>query len=164
MGAMGRAAGRTFFAGATASRDLGAGWSSVAAAFVGRTGAGIRGGGAVREIGELVSSSFGLALRGTDVFTASDAFDLSLRQPLRIESGSARIDLPAGRSYFGDALRESIDATLEPSGRELDLRASYSRSLGPVDLRAVAGWVDQRGHVRAREGDPYGPIEMRRTF
>jgi len=161
---MGRAAGRTFFAGATASRDLGTGWSAVAAAFVGRTGAGIRGGGAVREIGELVSSSFGLALRGTDIFTASDALDLSLSQPLRIESGSARIDLPAGPSRFGEALRERIDASLETGGRELDLCASYSRSLGSVDLRVAAGWVEQRGHVRSREGDPHGLIELRRTF
>jgi len=109
-------------------------------------------------------SSFGLALRGTDVFTASDALDLSLSQPLRIESGSARIDLPAGRSRFGETLRERIDASLEPSGRELDLCASHSRSLGSVDLRVAAGWVEQRGHVRSREGDPHGLIELRRTF
>jgi len=80
--------------------------------------------GVIRDIDTLISSSFGLALRGGDVFTTSDVLDLSLSQPLRIESGSARIDLPAGRTAYGEALRERIDASLEPSGRELDLRAS----------------------------------------
>jgi len=163
-GALGRASGRTFFAGATASHRLSPDWSAAVAAFVGRTGSNMQGRGVIRDIDTLISSSFGIALRGSDVFTTSDVLDLSLSQPLRIESGSARIDLPAGRTAYGEALRERIDASLEPSGRELDLRASYSRSFGSVDLRASAGWVEQRGHVRSREGDPYGLIELRRPF
>ncbi len=161
---MGAAAGRTFFAGAVASHKFRSDWSAVAAAFVGRTIPSVRGRGAIREIGVLTSSSFGLALRGSGVFTSSDEIDLSLRQPLRIESGSALIELPAGRTRYGEALREKLDVSLEPSGRELDLQASYSRSFGPIDLRATTGWIRQRGHVRNRDDDPYGLLELRRSF
>jgi len=163
-GAMGRVSGRTFFAGATLHRALSSNWSAAAAAFVGRTGPSTQGHGVIRDIDALVSSSFGLALRGSDVFSTSDALDLSVGQPLRIETGSARIRLPAGRTRYGGTLNNTLDARLEPSGREIDLRGSYSRTFGSLDLRATAGWVEQRGHVRARDGEPYGLLELRRTF
>jgi len=111
--------------------------------------------GTVREIDKLALSSSGLALRGGDVFAASDALGRSLSRPLLIESGSARIDLPAGRTACGEAPRERVDVFLDPGGREQDLRASCSRRFSLVDWRAAAGWAVQRGHVRTEDGDPY---------
>jgi len=163
-GAFGHARSRTFFGGLTASHRISNDWSVAAAAFVGRTVPSLQGFGAVREIDPLVSSSFGLALQGSDILTRSDSLDLSLSQPLRIESGSALIDLPAGRTRYGEALRETLDASLEPSGREIDFQASYMRSVGAINLHMTVGWVDQRGHVRSRDGEAYGLLQFRRTF
>jgi len=163
-GAMGHASGRTFFAGATLARNLSSNWRSVAAAYLGRTESSVRGRGVVREIGALISSSFGLALQGSDIFTSSDLLDFSLAQPLRIESGFARFSLPAGRTPSGEALHETLETRLEPSGRELDIRASYQRPFGSAVLRVAGGWVKERGHIGAREGEPYGLLELHHTF
>jgi len=75
---------------------------------------------------------------------------------LRIESGSPLIDLRARRNACNEALRERVDAFLEPSGRALVLRASHSRSFGSARLRAAAGRMERRTDIRARDGEPAG--------
>ena len=165
-GAMSAVAARTFFAGATAAVELGERWRAAAAAFAGRTVPRVRPTGMIRAISPITSSAFGIGLQGQGAFRKNDLVDLSLSWPLRIERGSMSLDFPSGRTRYGEAVRERFVADLEPSGREADLRLSYSRPLGAGGdtlLRLDAGYKRDSGHVSGKD-ESYGMLQLRRTF
>ena len=165
-GAMSAVDARTFFAGATAAVELGERWRAAAAAFAGRTVPRLRPTGMIRAISPIASSAFGIGLQGQGAFRKNDLVDLSLSWPLRIERGSMSLDFPAGRTRYGEAVRERFVADLEPSGREIDLRLSYSRPTGAAGdtlLRFAAGYKRDSGHVSGKD-EPYGMLQLRRTF
>jgi hypothetical protein len=72
---------------------------------------------------------------------------LELSQPVRIERGLVSAYLADQPSDYFDALTFS-DRRLElsPSGRELDLRVSAWRPLGPGDLRLEAAAISNEGN------------------
>ena len=165
-GAMSAVDARTFFAGATAAVELGERWRAAAAAFAGRTVPRVRPTGMIRAISPIASSAFGIGLQGQGAFRKNDLVDLSLNWPLRIERGSMSLDFPSGRTRYGEAVRERFVADLEPSGREADLRLSYSRPLGAGGdtlLRFAAGYKRDSGHVSGKD-EFYGMLQLRRTF
>ena len=72
---------------------------------------------------------------------------LRIAQPLRVESGGYRLDLPTGYDYA--TLATSYTPTmlsLAARGRELDLEANYGRVLG-------AGWFDANLFMRHDPGN-----------
>lgn len=105
--------------------------------------------------GDLVASSSSLGfsgLRAGLVFKGdapkSGRLTLSLAQPVRIESGTANLTLPTGRTKQGDLTYESTTIGLTPSGRELDLGASYLVPLGESSAFSLAGiYALDAGHV-----------------
>ncbi|WP_219863439.1 S8 family serine peptidase [Vreelandella piezotolerans] len=55
----------------------------------------------------------------------AERWALTLRQPLRIDSATASFDVPVGRRLDGSVVRETRSASLEPSGRQLDIELGY---------------------------------------
>lgn len=57
---------------------------------------------------------------------ADERAAFTLRQPLRITSANALFDVPVGRRLDGSVVRETRSASLEPSGRQLDIELGYT--------------------------------------
>lgn len=141
-GAFGAASARSLFAGID-WRGQAEGWKFQAAAEIGRADAGARG-GLVEHLSPLISSAF--ALRAHRIL-GKGTLSFALAQPLRVESGKARLSVPVGRSTDGRLLRRSVSAGLAPDGRQIDVSAHWSRSFGHGrDLRLGATWTRHPGH------------------
>jgi hypothetical protein len=94
--------------------------------------------------GKLSSNAFSF-----DVVRQGRASRVGLRiaQPLRVESGRFRLNMPTSYDYATLATGYSLtDLSLSPKGRELDLEANYGRVLG-------AGWVDANLFYRRDPGN-----------
>ncbi len=121
------------------------GWDLAAAAELGWTLAEL-GGGIISDLSGLVSSTF--SLHATRRLTGSDRLTLSLSQPPRLEQGLATLRLPVGRTQGGRVRYRSVAAELTPSGRELNLTASWQREelLGGT-FRAEAALASDPDHL-----------------
>ena len=106
-------------------------------------------GGLIDELSRLTTSA--LSVRAGRRLTTRDDVTLAVAQPLRIESGSARVALPVGRTPEGAVLRESFSADLAPSARQVVLTARWRRTgvLGG-ELRAAAAVSHNAGHTSAK--------------
>ena len=111
----------------------------------------------------LFSSAF--AVQAERPLADAGSLMLSVSQPLRVESGRARLSVPVGRTEDGRVLRQSVAAGLEPSGRQLDIAAQWRRPL-PVggELRLRATWTRQPGHAATADTDFSVLAGWRRTF
>ena len=109
--------------------------------------------GMVREVSPLATSAFSLS--GQRALEDGGRLRLSLSQPLRVESGRIRLDVPIGRTKGGEVVRENVDAPLSPSGRQIDLGADWRRPAGPEDgeLRLGAVVSLHPGHTAGRAPD-----------
>ena len=142
-GAFGRLSGNSAFAGVVASAAVGA-WRLGAGAEIGTVRTQARG-GMIAAVSPLATSAFALSAERT--LANGDRIGLSAAQPLRVEAGHARLSLPIGRTEDGRVLRRSLSAGLEPSGRQIDIAASWRRTLpGGGELGIGAGWTRQPGH------------------
>ncbi len=143
-GAFGRLSANTLISGFELGLETG-GWSLAAAAELGWTLAEY-GGGIISDLSGLTSSTF--SLHATRRLTDTDQLSFSLSQPPRLEQGLATLSLPVGRSKGGGVLYRSVSTDLTPSGRELDLAASWQREelLGGT-LRAELGVSSDPGHL-----------------
>ena len=97
------------------------------------------------EIDDVWTSAWAVGLEG-DVF--GDAISFTISQPRRSESGSIAFDAPIEMTRTGALVFETRTASLTPSGREIDIEASWRRQLGQTThLEAAAALVDQANHV-----------------
>jgi hypothetical protein len=72
---------------------------------------------------------------------------LRLAQPLRVESGRFRLNMPSSYDYATLTTGYSLtDLSLSPKGRELDMEANYGRVLG-------TGWIDANLFYRRDPGN-----------
>ncbi len=124
------------------------GWSLTAAAELGWT-VPEYGGGIITDLSELTSSTF--SLHATRRLTGTDRLTFSLSQPPRLEQGLATLSLPVGRTKGGRVLYRAVLAELTPSGRQLDLAASWHREelLGGT-FRAEAALSSDPGHIHTK--------------
>ena len=149
-GAFGRLSARTAFAGVEGSARAG-GWRLGAGAEIGVAQAHARD-GMLAGMSPLVSSAF--AVRAERPLADRGSLMFSVSQPLRVESGRARLSVPPGRTPDGRVLRRSVAAGLEPSGRQLDVAAQWRRPL-PIggELRLRAAVTRQPGHAAGADTD-----------
>lgn len=144
-GAFGRVSGRSTFAGIEGSTLVG-GWRIGAGAELGAVEAAADG-GMLSDVTPLTTSAF--ALEAERPLAEGNTLSLSLSQPLRVESGRATLSVPIGRTQGGRVLRRSLTATLEPSGRQIDLAARWRKQLAAgSELRFGSVWSLQPGHNR----------------
>lgn len=114
--------------------------------------------GLIRSGENLVTSSFGIGLSQSDLLQESDIFTLAAGQPLRVESGKVKLLLPVSRSLEGEINYRRVSLNPQPSGREINLQASYgfevmegvSTSLGALhrfNANHVSGRAETLGMV-----------------
>ena len=147
-GAFGRLAAHSAFAGIEGGARIGP-WRVAGGAEIGAVHARPRG-GILTAVSPLTTSAFAVAAeRG---LAAGGRLRVSVAQPLRVEAGRARLSVPVGRSHGGDVLRRPVAAALSPSGREIEIAASWRRELAAGgELRLGARWTGQPGHAANAE-------------
>ena len=143
----------TTYASLNGAIGLSPGTSFYGRASIGHTQtAGARGAGLISEIGDLTTSSFAFGVTRKGVWGEGDQLSIGVAQPLRVEAGQLELVAPiafdARAGDFGFAQR---NVSLAPSGRELDLEASYQVALD-WDWRVSANAVRQvnADHVSGR--------------
>ena len=142
-GAFGRLSSHSAFLGLEGGGRAGA-WRLEGGAELGIAATAPRG-GMLTRLSPLLSSAF--ALRAERSTGAASAFRIEATQPLRVESGQARLSLPVGRGKDGRVLRRPLAADLAPSGRQVDLAARWRTRLSPGgELRLGASWTRHPGH------------------
>ena len=149
-GAFGGVSGLSAFAGIEGSARVGP-WRLAAGAEIGTVEATPRG-GMIASVSPLTTSAF--AVTAERKLTNGDRVAVSLAQPLRVEAGSAKLTVPAGRTKDGRVLRLGLSAGLAPSGRQIDLSARWRHRLpagGELRLGAVVS--RQPGHDAAGSPD-----------
>lgn len=103
----------------------------------------------------LVSSVEGIRFSGieigavlSNVVTGNDRVTVSVAQPMRIESGSMAFELPVARTADGAILRETAEAELQSSGREVDLGVDYAVTLdNGAALNLGVQYAVDAGHI-----------------
>ncbi len=127
LGAQGRGAlslgerNRTTFASATLDASLGRQMSAFAHYEQGRGDA--TGSGLIKRINDIQVDEFGVGLQwsGNHHLVA-----LGYRQPMRIDSATATLSVPVGRTIEGAVIQESRETSLSPSGRQQDIELGYT--------------------------------------
>ena len=143
-GAFGRLSADSLVAGVEAETALG-GWRLAAEAEAGfsRIHAG---GGMIAGFSDVTTSALALSARRR--LGARDALAFSVSQPSRVESGSARLSLPVGRTWSGTILRRPVRADVAPSGRQIDASARWRRDdVWKGELSVEAIWSRHPGHA-----------------
>ena len=138
---------QTWFAGGTTGWTFGS-WQAVASAYVGLTQADDEVQGSLFvDMSSLISSTMSFGVRRADIFSRGDRFSLFITQPLRVESGAAKLRFAVARTRYGDVILSETQADLAPSGREIELEASYFYPLSAASkLTLAAGVIRDRGH------------------
>jgi hypothetical protein len=121
--------------------------------------------GLLRDISMLSSGSFGLGFIRHALATKADRLTLAISQPLRVETGTAEIDRPLGRTLDGRILRQRAPVDLAPSGRELDLELGYWLVLAGAGELGL-NWLTrlQPGHDAAAEPEHAVALKLRRRW
>ena len=141
-GAFGDLEAHAAFAGIEADAVLGP-WRLAGTAEIGTVDARTRG-GVFREVSPLATSGF--ALHATRPVPGGGAFRVSLSQPLRVESGSALLVIPSGRTKAGEVVRDSVTLDVQPGGRQVDLALLWQQPLEIGELRLGATLSREPGH------------------
>ena len=110
--------------------------------------------GLVAGISPVATSAFGISAERT--FNAgAQRLRFSVSQPLRVERGRARLDVPIGRTRDGGVTREVVEVPLSPSGRQVDVSADWRQGLlGVAELRLRSTVSLHPGHS-AGEGPEF---------
>jgi len=155
----------TGYVGANIAYGLTDSWSLVASAYQGFTRAALASDSLISEMSTIRSESFSLGIVGQSVFTAEDQLMFSVSQPLRVASGSATFDIPTGRDLAGNVLSNSFSTNLTPSGREIDLEASYSLKLSETQSLSTGVMMRmQPGHTSGSTPEAVGMVRYRVKF
>ena len=163
-GALGESS--TAFAGVSLDGELKENWHFRANMLFGRTNLDTPSIGLLTTSSTLASSSFRLALEGSDVLRDADRVNVFIEQPLRIEGGEAGFIIPVGRTPSGLVRRERINGvSLEPGGRELEFGTRYEMQVRE-DITATGGVgiVHEGGHSKRTETELYGLANLRFQF
>ena len=102
--------------------------------------------GLIAGVSPVATSAFGVSAERV-LGTGERRLRFSVSQPLRVERGHARLDLPAGRTRDGEVTREVLEVPLSPSGRQVDVSADWWQRLrGGTELRLRSTASFQPGH------------------
>jgi len=160
-GAFGHLSAGSAFLGFDGSMQVG-GWRVNAAAEFGMAYT-RAGGGMLTGVSPLYSSAF--AMRAERPLNANSSLQLSVSQPLRIETGRARFSVPVGRTKDRRVLRRSLAANLAPGGRQIDLSARWRTRLDTGgELRLGAAWTLDPGHDAAAPSEVTVLAGLRHSF
>ena len=123
-----------------------------------------RSGGAIVG-GRLLSQAFAVDLEKLGVFAHGDRVALRITQPLRVESGGVKLNLPVGYDYatLSPAFATSTFA-LTPSGRELIGELAWRGTLWGGDAGASVFYRKDPGHIAGLPDDKGIAVKWGRGF
>lgn len=105
----------------------------------------------ITSIGPVLASSFALGLAGRDIFRDGDVMLFTVSQPMRAEYGVATLSTGIGRDWStGGVVMGQAQASLAPSGREIDFESGYGRWIRDWRLQANAGFAFEEDHTRGK--------------
>ncbi len=147
-GAFGEFASDLAFAGVGLRAEAG-GWEWSAAAELGRSTPQASP-GSVQEVSGLASSAFSVS--GERSFKGGGQLHLSAAWPLRVERGRLQLKVATSRDKQRNVQHETVDTSLVPSGRQLDLGAKWRQPVGVEggELRLGAALSLEPGHEAGR--------------
>ena len=123
-----------------------------------------RGGGTITG-GRLLSQAFAVDLEKLGVFAQGDRMALRIAQPLLVESGGVRLNLPVGYDYATlSPTYASSTFALTPSGRELVGELAWRGELWGGDAAASVFWRRDPGHIANLPDDKGVAVKWGRGF
>lgn len=141
-GAFGRLSADAAMTGLETSFEIGR-WHLAADAEIGKACPQVRD-GIITRMSSLTTSAF--AFNATRRLADGGFVRIALSQPLRVEGGRAALNVPIGRTKDGAVLRQSVSASVAPSGRQIDVSAQWYYPLVNGELRFDAAWMHNPGH------------------
>jgi hypothetical protein len=122
-------------------------------------------GGLVTGYGAVRTESFSVGLAADSVARSGDRAGLTLSQPMRVSSGSARLTVPFALDLDGNVMTRNVTAPLAADGRELDLQGFYATTLKDglkVDAGIVARF--EPDSQRNAPTETIALVKLRQTF
>lgn len=111
------------------------------------------------------SNAFSFDLAKAGLLDRGDQFALRIAQPLRVASGGLTLRLPVGYAYeTGVVTYADQRLNLAPTGREIDVEASYARMLLGGRMDANLFWRRDPGNFAAAPNDLGGALRWRTGF
>jgi hypothetical protein len=139
----------TSWLSASYTRDLLEGWSLKASMTLAATGTERPGASLITSIGPVYATSFALGFGRKSVFVQDDALSFAVSQPLRAEDAPVTLTLGAGYDpAAGRIAFVPANASLVPSGREIDLESGYRFALGAWTGAMDVAYSVDAGHMR----------------
>jgi len=115
----------TNFIGATGYGWLNDIWSYDIMATAGVSNFNLQESGLVRDISDVLSSAFAVEVSKPLNFNKNDSIHFAVNQPIRLEKGTAEIDVPGLYSKGGNLNFRRKEFSISPSGRQIDLSIGY---------------------------------------
>ena len=141
----------TVWTTASAEASLDDHWSLKGALTLAATGAVHPQASLITQIAPVYATSFALGVSGMNLWRSGDALSFTLAQPLRAEQGALTLATGVGRDRStGRVIMGQSQASLTPSGRELDLEAGYSFSFAGWGVGANVAYAVDPDHVQGK--------------
>ena len=104
--------------------------------------------GMIQSLSNLYSSAFGIGFLKSSIFYKADTFMLTIDQPIRLESGRLQLNVPIYRTKEKNVLFNSMNFDLDPSGREIHLKAEYLTSYKNIGFGLTLGYKSDPYHIK----------------
>ncbi|RKS90808.1 S8 family peptidase [Sphingosinicella microcystinivorans] len=154
------------FLGLDWAMDAGHGWRIAAQARGGLTHLDVASGGLISGANALRSLAFAFDVTKSGVAMRGDTVSVRIAQPLRVEGGALRADIPTSYDYETETAGYTRRTfTLAPSGREISVEAAWSLPLadfGHLDTNLF--WRRDPGHIAALDDDMGAALRLRARF
>ena len=140
----------TTFAGMASYGWLNSNWSYNALGSLGSTNMNVVGVGLLDDIKNVTSTSFAFEVARPIGFNEQDSIHIGISQPLRVETGHAKIMIPQLYDIGGNLNYSEANIDLSPSGRQLDVSLGYQAILSDAFNVGLQFAVSQDyGHVKS---------------
>ncbi|MDA8709496.1 S8 family serine peptidase [Gammaproteobacteria bacterium] len=104
--------------------------------------------GMIRSVSKLSSSAFGIGFMKSSIVSNNDKLILTVDQPIRIESGRLKLNVPTYRTKEKNVLFNSMNFNLDPSGREIHTKAQYFSSYNNIGFGLTLGYKADPYHIK----------------
>lgn len=145
-GAFGDLNATTGFAGVSVHKTTESQWKLIANLYGGVSRTGSSQQGMLRDLTSLTMSSFDAGVVKDGIFQREDRLAVRLSQPIRVESGQAKIRWISGRSRDRQVRMKEEVISLVPTSRQLDLEFNYQRSWRKGSLKLATIASRNKGH------------------
>ena len=104
--------------------------------------------GMIKSISSLYSSSFGIGFLKSSILNNNDSLIVTIDQPIRLESGKLKLNVPTYRTKEKNVLFNSISFNLDPSGREIHSKVDYLTAYKNIGFGLTLGYKSDPYHIK----------------